>query len=109
MVVLSADRFRADIVALLDRFTAVTGKADSSICRACFGAGADTSYITKLRTSPKFSFNKAADFEVWLRKALDLAERDPAAFDQWFRLRYDRAVRPRRAAARTSSAVRERA
>lgn len=64
----TTDRFRAELIELVDRVAQSTGLRDSGISRAF--SGSDSAFVKRLRTGESFTTASAARFEAWLRSRL---------------------------------------
>lgn len=63
------DKYRADLLALVDRYKAVSGKADSSVSIAAFST--DFNFVFRVRRGDNFTIYKAAKLEDYLETKLD--------------------------------------
>lgn len=58
------DKYRADLLALVDRYKAVSGKADSSVSIGAFST--DFNFVFRVRRGDNFTIYKAAKLEDYL-------------------------------------------
>jgi hypothetical protein len=71
------DKYRAELLALVDRYKAVCGKADSGVSFSSFPS--DGEFISRLRRGQNVTLYKAARLEEHIENELEKARREVEA------------------------------
>lgn len=70
------EKYRTDLLALVDRYKAISGKADSSVSLGAFPS--DSEFVRRLRRDKNFTIYKAKNLENYIEQRFDEIRRQLA-------------------------------